>query len=373
MKRILVFDFILSGHHLEYIHHLYQKAIVSSDEYYFCLPDDFIDVKNKMDWPSSSNVYFHLFPHISEDYSPLMKSLILCKQVRKCCQEFQVSHAFFISLMSFLPFLPFFIPRGIKVSGIIYLIYLYRWKSEKLRHKALDICKYLLLSKSSCFNKVFILNDKVAAYKFNRIYHTKKFLFIPDPFVPIGIQMIDDAFSSLKDSSDIVYLHFGALSKRKGTLKIMNSLLIMDKTQLRNKTFLFLGKIQSDIYDEFYSLLASLKDRVKIIHYDEFCSFSIIASACQVADYLLLPYENVESSSGVIGYAAQFNTPVIAPSSGLLGKLVKRFSLGRTYDDKFDTAFENCIKQTSKQHEIVSQKYLKTNTIDAFLTSISFD
>lgn len=373
MNKILVFDFILSGHHLEYVHHLYQKAVTSSDEYIFCIPNSFLDLKNNLYWETSPNVSFHLLPQQNDNHSFIKKSFLLCKQVRDCCREYRASHLFLISLMSFLPFLPFFIPKGVKVSGIIYLIYLYRWKAETLRSKILDVLKYILFVKFKCFDKIYMLNDNAAAIHLNRIYKTNKFCFIPDPFIPIEILPVETVFSSIRDTSNIVFLHFGAMTKRKGSLLILKSLLNMTDEELHDKTFIFLGKIQNDIHNEFYSLYKSLNNRVKIILSDEFCSFELIATACQLSDYILIPYFNIDCSSGVIGYAAQYNTPVIAPCSGLLGKLVRSFHLGYTYDDKDNNSFVDCIRNTSKQHMNVSKKYMKTNTVEAFLASITFD
>lgn len=42
---------------------------------------------------------------------------------------------------------------------------------------------------------------------------------------------------------------------------------------------------------------------------------------------------NNSQSSGVLGYAAQFNVPVFSPSSNMLGKIVRKSKLGYISSD----------------------------------------
>lgn len=59
---ILIFDYQLSGHHLEYIHHLYMAAIKEKNvNFVFSLPNNFQEISNVLDWPSSPNVAFSFF------------------------------------------------------------------------------------------------------------------------------------------------------------------------------------------------------------------------------------------------------------------------------------------------------------------------
>lgn len=50
-------------------------------------------------------------------------------------------------------------------------------------------------------------------------------------------------------------------------------------------------------------------------------------------DAILIPYKNTAQSSGLLGYAAQFNKPLLAPSNGLIGKLVNEYKLGYLLDN----------------------------------------
>ena len=54
--RYLVFDSKIEGHHLEYIHHLYDKArTMTNDDFVFYLNEKFLTIKDKMAWQEVFN------------------------------------------------------------------------------------------------------------------------------------------------------------------------------------------------------------------------------------------------------------------------------------------------------------------------------
>ena len=64
MKKILIFDVEVTGHHLEYLHHIYSLATQSNDTYIFCLPKEFNKVKSQFEWEKCDNIIF-------DNYIPL--------------------------------------------------------------------------------------------------------------------------------------------------------------------------------------------------------------------------------------------------------------------------------------------------------------
>ena len=50
--KYMIFETCLTGHRLEYIHHIYMGAVDRKDEYYsFILPEQFQDIKKNLVWP----------------------------------------------------------------------------------------------------------------------------------------------------------------------------------------------------------------------------------------------------------------------------------------------------------------------------------
>ena len=60
---IVIFDDKIGGHHLEYVHHLYEMALSRPDHrFIFVIPDLFYDVNDKFQWINATNITFDLIP-----------------------------------------------------------------------------------------------------------------------------------------------------------------------------------------------------------------------------------------------------------------------------------------------------------------------
>ena len=59
MANILVFTTDCKGHHLEYLHHYYDYALMDvENKYVFCVSKDFHDVKSTYSWQEADNISF---------------------------------------------------------------------------------------------------------------------------------------------------------------------------------------------------------------------------------------------------------------------------------------------------------------------------
>lgn len=111
----------------------------------------------------------------------------------------------------------------------------------------------------------------------------------------------------------------------------------------------------------------------RLIHYmDKLSPYEEISAICKSSNVLLIPYLNNSQSSGVLGYAAQFNVPVFSPSSNMLGKIVRKSKLGYISSDVeilgIKTFLESCL--LNKLMTIDGQEYLKLNTVNSFLNTL---
>lgn len=332
--RVLLFDFSVAGHHLEYIHHLYQFFSQDlDDEFYFVLPANFNDEKSIYEWNNAPNIHILAIDDnelvTTNSGGSLHNSYKRVKLLRRYVKDLCPDRVFLIVLMAFMPFLFFMLPKGVKVSGIIYKIYLYRWKSSSLLKKCIDVINYVLIAKSATLAKVFILNDRSSASYLNRKYHTTKFVFLTDPFNDIGYRGKDVRSEYGISPEDVVYLHFGGLSKRKGTIDILSAIKKLSIKQTEKMTFVFAGIPQKGIRSEYNSIISALKMQGrKIVSIDEYCSNELLNDLCASSNYILCPYKETDLSSGVLAYAAFYQKPVIGPQSGLIGKLIRRYHLG---------------------------------------------
>ena len=171
-------------------------------------------------------------------------------------------------------------------------------------------------------------------------------------------------------SSKTVFAHFGGLTKRKGTLDILDALSLVEKDNLEDKCFVFAGRVIEDIREEFYDKINRLKDKIQIIVFDQFCEYSLFAEICTIADYLIIPYRNTAQSSGVCSYAAQFGVPVIGPAEGLLGNLIQKYRLGIGVENinsaKIAKILSGNTYEDIKLDKLYTAKYLKMSTPQSF-------
>lgn len=338
-RKIAVFNAFLGGHNIEYLHHIYMNAINDSDiEFTFIVPDYFESKRKMLEWPESPNVKFHYFSFSYSDYmalgkSPLKKSWILSKMLNNFLKKLNISEVVLIETIAYMPFLPFVTKRKTKITSIVYYIPKHHEYGKQIKNRIKELSdkfSFKLLSKHRCFKRVCLLNAYEDAIEYNKAYRTTHFAFLPDPYNPIEVTKSRDEIR--KDygieCNDKLFIHFGAMTSRKGTIEILEAIASLDKEKLDGKTFLFAGKVTDAIKGKFYSIVENVKDKANIMVYDKFCEYDFFGEISKAADYILIPYKNVSQSSGLCTYAAQFKTPVIGPSEGLLGEIIRENGIG---------------------------------------------
>lgn len=335
MRKFVIHCTSVSGHHLEYLHHLYiGLASQLNSKGVFIVPPKFFQDKQLYDWPEANNILIKTNEEIDEKVDKqclLKKSFKKSKNLRKYVKQYSATDVVLIDLVSYLPFLPFFISSKVRVRGILYRIYLYEWKTSRFFKKGADVLKYLLFIKFKVFDKVFILNDSTSATYLNKLYDTEKFEYLPDPVASLNdYSPIDVRIKYNIEPERIIFLHPGGMLQYKGTIDILKALSIMDAEQLARITIIFAGRITPSIKEEFWALYNTVFNNANIILIEGFLSFEDLADLFYTCDYVLIPYKVKSQSSGIMGHAAFYNKPVIAARGGVIGKTVAKYHLGFT-------------------------------------------
>lgn len=169
--------------------------------------------------------------------------------------------------------------------------------------------------------------------------------------------------------SKYLLLHFGSMSDAKGTLEILQSIPFIEKEKQEKYAFVFAGVIASNIKSEFYRLVEQYRKDIQIIVIEGFLEYDTIGSLCMSCDVILTPYKRINTSSGAIGYAAQFKKPVIATGGGLLGKLVNKYHLGVLISDVSGESIADGIRRFESWH-YRNNSYLEKNNITNFQNKI---
>ena len=371
--RTLIFDSSVTGHHLEYLHHYYMEAIGHTDEeYVIMVPNDFIKVKKEYEWPYSSNISFVYIPE--EDKKLLEESNFYklgwntSKILQRAVRKIKPDRVLLTMLMQFIPFIIFLLPRNVRVRGIMYKIYLYEvHRMGKLRLAA-ERLRFWLAARSSKIEQIFVLNDEDSARTFNTLYSTSKFRSLPDPVPSVDFSKVKSVREELGVSPvEKLYLHFGGLDGRKGTIDILKSIIASKKGELKDSCFVFAGRINKNTLNDFYDLLSVAKEKTRILVFDQFCSYDFLWNLCYSCDVILMPYHLTSLSSGILGYAAVFNKPVIGPDNGLIGNLIKKYELGiSTQFPLKPEIYNNHIYNSEKGCSL----YVITNSVKKFREEI---
>lgn len=372
--KTLILDITLVGHHLEYLHHLYIGASEKAEnEYFFAVPgNEWRKMKDKLQWKTAPNINWIMLDDIEcqqiQSGSMVARCIKISKFIKQLVLKYDINDVFLISLTESIPVLPIILPERIKVSGIIYKIYL-RAKRSLVRN-VIDKIRYTIIRCNKSVKKVFILNDLSSTIALNRIYKTDKFIMLPDPVPDVDIDSCNDIRQSFNiPQKATVFLHFGAMDRRKGTLEILKATQLLTSDQLMNIHFIFAGKVSGFIRDEFYMLVEKAREKgANITIEDDFISYERINDFCHSSNAILAPYLLTDLSSGVIGYGAVHNIPIIGPSNGLIGELIRDNGLGLTID-KISPESISDVLIAFKPNKIYSE-YTKTNTIPSFLSTI---
>lgn len=288
--------------------------------------------------------------------------------VRHYARKYHADKIYSNSIIEFVPFAPIVLRQKCRLSGIIYRIYLYDLEQRSKLSQLFDKAKFWIMSKANVFEKIFILNDKEGAERLNKIYGTRKFVSLPDPYVPLTSENLPSFRKEYGISEKKkLFVQFGALSTNKSTIEILESIKQLHPDEQNQYAFAFAGMVYEEIKPRFYELYNELKEKVQIVVRDEYCTYETFASLCMACDAILTPYKRCAQSSGLIGYAAQFHKPVIAPDKGLLGNLVRAYGLGLLISDITpESLAEAYRKVVNGDVNTPSDTYCKTNNVEEF-------
>lgn len=372
--RTLIFDDTLAGHHLEYLNKIYQAAVThKGSNYIFAVPTkQFEEKKHLREWPQADNIKW-FFLNDDEIRNILSKSQIatcyrLSKLIKKCAMEVKADHILLISLATAVPILPLILPKSVTLSGIVYRIYLRR-KISGIK-QMVDKTRYTVLARSKNVSKVFILNDPRSAERLNELYNTDKFISLADPVPEVRLELLEDLREELNIPSDkTVFLHFGAMDIRKGTIDILKAIALLDNTDLDDKVFIFAGNIPENLQAEFDADLdVARKNGARIIVEKGFVEYERLFNLCHTSDCILMPYRMSDLSSGALGYASIFNIPVIGPGSGLIGELITDNHLGHTLNVVSAKTIATALLDFKKYK--TSSDYSSYNSSSAFTSTL---
>ena len=374
-KKYLIFETNVGdgGHHLEFLHHYYIKAIELSDfDFVFVVPEKFKETKLRFEWPEAQNISFDYLSDVEYlKYGNLngnRQHFYVSKLIKKYVKRHGASHVFLSTLQPYMIFLPFVLPSNARVSGIIYKVYLYEWKQMSLARRIAHIFLNYFITHNKTFDKLFVLNDLSAVCFLNRLYRTNKYHYTADPIVVFETRALNIRKDYDIPGDAVVFLQCGMQTRRKMSLDILRALSQIAGNE--KLCFVFAGRIKEEIKEEFYQLYEKEKERHRLIIVDRHLSYDEMFSFLDASNYVFVLYENSSQSSGFIGHAAFHNKPVLSIASGMIGKLVKKYRLGYSVQDVSPTSLAASIVEMSERQLVVSNKYSETHQVSDFAKNL---
>lgn len=392
-RNILFFDSRAEGHHSEYVQHLVQYAIgrPGLGHLHFVYPSTLSTYRPSAVEKIEEVPHFHLHELSDKeqeriDSAPLLwRSFVECAVARRYVHNVQADHCVLLDLNIFQLALGLFcIADPVEVSGILFFPYpriepdgqavsdqLLCWLEKLRKHLQL---RWMLRNQQ--METVFLFNDSPSVEYLNQFWPDRRpFRMLPDPVPPLvegepviqregphessngameeksGKQLRHASQTETNTSSEspdpdeetlrpegedrTVFLMFGALREEKGVREVIEAFCQLPPTVAKNATLCLFGQVRSDLEDEFSGLVASLRRArpdLQVQVENRFLSERELHNALKEADVVLAPYLQSEGSSGVIGHAARYQTPVVGPNSGLVGALIEEYSLGVTVE-----------------------------------------
>ena len=346
MKSTLFYDIEITGHHTEYISHLIDFITQNTDktQYFFVLHPmfnlRFPEIREK----ALTCQYITLIEITNDELEKINTGNSLTKSINnyrlliKYADKLHANSLFALHFNAFI--FPLFINRPkYEISGILFHPF-YRIEKSSFMSNLRYLRKYIqtwLITRNRQIKTVFILNDNKTTNYLNRQFKTNIFRVLPDP-IPEWSSIPDFSIHekySIKNARRI-FLHIGALEERKGTFEILDSFNSLNSETRKNICLLIVGKANSDTHQVILRKISDLKTRfpeVEIIYKNEFIANSLMKSLFEQSQFVLVPYKNTESSSGIIGHAIAAGSIIIGSNKGLLGELINSYEHSITLDE----------------------------------------
>jgi glycosyltransferase involved in cell wall biosynthesis len=367
---IMLFDLSIHGHHPAYIHHVIQDWHLNqrSEALNIVVSPRFLeyhaDVVELAAKPGFENVRFvAIAPQVEAQLKPrtstwqrMVRSFqewqILCEYAQKLKPSHCLAMYFDTCQMPML--------LGQKspcpVSGIYFkpsfhypnFVAATRTWKEQLQHWREKVLLRQVLRHSS-LHTLFSL-DPFVSDCIKSFACSEKMIALPDP-----VQMTDAAegqVTQLRQRLSIaegrqVFLLFGALNGRKGIYQLLQAIAQLPQPLSEKMCLVLVGQASSK---EQVQMLCQIEillhhSSVQVISHYEFVPESDVPLYFQMADVVLAPYQKHVGMSGILIWAAMAQRPVLSSDYGLMGELVRRYSLGLAVDSSCPAAIAQGLTQ----------------------------
>lgn len=227
------------------------------------------------------------------------------------------------------------------------------------------------------FLKRFPLLDKALCIDENFVSQHPYMKWLPDVFQQYAESIISEEKSEdriwinklnnfkERNNEKFFFLYFGTAQYRRGydiLLKLAND---------TNGCFVHCGLNDSEVKFDYDTeqLRSNLAKDGRLFETNQYIADPLtIENFFKATTHLVLPYRKYHGSSGVMLQALDFGIPVMAPDDGIIGYRIKKYSLGKTYNDadkdNLRLQFDIFKKTSPASFEKNIRSYMNFQTVD---------
>lgn len=388
VKRIVLFDTIIDGHHADYLTHLitYWLDYQPADELLVVAQASFEPVFQGLvaQRPGAApTLRFVPLPQAEIDavhgVSPVKRSFREWNLQLRYIRTYQPTHV----LLMYFDIFQLGILLGRKapcaISGIYFRPDFHYGRQPGLKARLNGWRKKLTLT--AIFRRHVLTNlfclDHSAVAALNRLSTGTSVIPLPDPVKTYALE--PDETDELRRTLRIepgrqVFLLFGYLDERKGIEPLLAALTTVDSTLHRRICLLLVGAIKPDYQQQIDARIAGISPAIQIIRVFEEVKGRRIQAYFEVSDYVLALYQRHVGMASVVIRAAVSGKPLLASDYGYLGRLVQTEQIGLVTDSTSPLAIAQLLQQVLRQglpySEVNLEKLADANSNESFARTI---
>jgi glycosyltransferase involved in cell wall biosynthesis len=387
VKKIIIFDSTIDGHHSDYLSHpiRYWKKNESTDNQLIVVTSAaFRPIFDELT-SGTDNIIFDPIP--SETLNRLMTSNAVKRSFAEwdCVISYIKKHRATHTLLMYFDLFQLGIALGKKAPAPVSGIYFrpdFHYAQSGIQAKLNSFRKKIFLQqvlRKKEFRNLFCLDQSVVPFIRNFKSQTS-IVPLPDP-VAVHPQTPDQV-RQLGQHLGVepfrqVFLMFGHLDERKGIEPLLAAIKGMVPEQQKKICLILAGKpVNLNYKQHLEGLISAIPDSVQIIPVFSKIPEEQIQTFFDLSDYVLVLYQNHVGMASVVIRAAVSRKPVLASDFGYLREVVLREKLGTVTDstspsaiaDLLNVVLEKGISYSVDQQEI----FASNNSVEAF-TEVLFE
>ncbi|MEY4383046.1 MAG: hypothetical protein RI995_588 [Bacteroidota bacterium] len=360
--KILIYDSIANGHHLDYLFYVMQQASLRKNIELVLVCSTKID-KNLNDFSFPVGKFPTIqFDYLSEEQlQAFHQKPIFLRSIAEWNYAVQLAEKHEAQQILF-PYFDYFqlgalvgkTPQA-KVSGI-----LFRGNTVNKMYGSVKKTALKWVLRKPFFDKLFVLTEDIVEDVKN-LTSTEQVVYLPDPVYQFPSDEVSKkAFvKNLSiESSKTVFLNFGYLDSRKGIVEFLEACQLLDSSIKQKIHLVLAGKMEASLQPKVEKLLANLPE----ISCSKLFSYHLPQEAqhlFELTDWTLVLYPKFLGSSSVLIRSAMANKPVLGGNIGTIGAQMRRNTLGISIDPENRKEIANALTEILTQNIQPQAKGLK--------------